>query len=155
ELAPLLAEVPAGERRAGVLLDLGSIVWSLGENDQGLELLDRALVEAESQALRARIHSRISLMAEDCDLGLEHGAAALALVAERSDALLYSFALHNVARWKLYAGRGADHGTIERGIRLQSQAAAWEVSAVPAYWARDFDDFEKAREQFVELLRAF
>ena len=94
-------------------------------------------------------------MAEDCDLGHEHGEAALALLDEQSDPLLYSFALHNVARWKLYAGRGADHEAIERGTRLQRHAAAWEVSAVPAYWARDFDDFETARRRFGELLRAF
>ena len=155
ELEPLVAALPAGERRAAVLLDLGSVVWSLGENDDGLDLLGRGLAEAESTGLRARIHSRISLMAEDCDLGLEHGEAALALLDEQSDPLLYSFALHNVARWKLYAGRGADHEAIERGIRLQRQAAAWEVSAVPAYWARDFDDFETARRRFGELLLAF
>ena len=155
ELEPLVATLPAGDRRAGILLDLGSVVWSLGENDDGLELLDQALAEAESPALQGPIHSRISLMAEDCDLGHEHGEAALALLDEQSDPLLYSFALHNVARWKLYAGRGADHEAIERGISLQRHAAAWEVSAVPAYWARDFDDFETARRRFGELLRAF
>ena len=155
ELEPLVAALPEGERRAAVLLDLGSVVWSLGENDGGLELLDQALAEAESTALRARVHSRISLMAEDCDVGYSHGEAALELLDERSDPLLYSFALHNVARWKLYAGRGADHEAIERGIRLQREAAAWEVSAVPAYWARDFDQFETARNRFAELLRAF
>ena len=155
ELEPLVAALPAGERRAEILLDLGSVVWSVGDNEEGLELLDQGLAEAESQALRARIHSRISLMAEDCDVGLEHGEAALALLDEQADPLLYSFALHNVARWKLYAGRGADHEAIDRGIRLQCQAAAWEVSAVPAYWARDFDDFETARRRFEELLSAF
>jgi DNA-binding CsgD family transcriptional regulator len=94
-------------------------------------------------------------MAEDCDLGLEHGKAALQLIDEQADPLLYSFALHNVARWKLYAGEGADHEAIERGIRLQREAAAWEMSAVPAYWARDFDDFETARNRFEQLLLAF
>src|SRR5439155_11931027 len=155
ELEPLVARLAAGERRAEALLDLGSIVWSQGENEAGLELLGQALAEAKSPSLCARIHSRISLMAEDCDLGLDHGEAALALLDEEADPLLYSFALHNVARWKLYAGRGADHEAIARGIRLQRTAAAWEVSAVPAYWARDFDDFRTARQRFEQLLRAF
>jgi DNA-binding CsgD family transcriptional regulator len=155
ELEPLSRTLPAGEQRASVLLDLGSVIWAQGGVDEGLELLSRALEEAESQGLRARIHSRISLLADDCDVGLEHAAAALALIDEGEDPLLYSFALHNVARWKLYAGRGADHDAIEHGIRLQRDAAAWEVSAVPAYWARDFDDFETARSRFEELLRVF
>ena len=155
ELAALIASLPAGERRAEALLDLGSVVWSQGENEDGLDILARALAEAESHGLRARIHSRISLMAEDCDLGLEHGKAALQLIDEQADPLLYSFALHNVARWKLYAGGGADHEAIERGIRLQREAAAWEMSAVPAYWARDFDDFETAKKRFEQLLLAF
>ena len=77
------------------------------------------------------------------------------LIDEQADPLLYSFALHNVARWKLYAGGGADHEAIERGIRLQREAAAWEMSAVPAYWARDFDDFETAKNRFEQLLLAF
>ncbi len=155
ELAALIASLPAGERRAEALLDLGSVVWSQGENEDGLDILARALAEAESHGLRARIHSRISLMAEDCDLGLEHGKAALQLIDEQADPLLYSFALHNVARWKLYAGEGADHEAIKRGIRLQREAAAWEMSAVPAYWARDFDDFETAKKRFEQLLLAF
>jgi DNA-binding NarL/FixJ family response regulator len=94
-------------------------------------------------------------MSDDCDVGLEHGEAALALLDEQADPLLYSFALHNVARQKLYAGAGADHEAIERGIRLQRAAASWEISAVPAYWARDFDQFDTAKERFEELLRAF
>jgi DNA-binding CsgD family transcriptional regulator len=155
QLQELVARLPDGERRAAVLLDLGSVVWSQGEGDAGLELLAQALTEAEEAPLLARIHSRISAMSEDCDVGLEHGEAALALLDERMDPLLYSFALHNVARWKLYAGRGADHEAIERGIRLQHAAASWEISAVPAYWARDFDQFDTARTRFEELLQAF
>ena len=155
ELESLVDSLAAGGSRAEVLLELGSVVWSQGESDAGLALLSRALSEADSPELQGRIHSRISLMAEDCDLGLEHAEAALALADEQRDPLLYSFALHNMARMKLYAGRGADHEAVERGMRLQQEAAAWEVSAVPAYWARDFDDFATARARFGELLRVF
>jgi DNA-binding CsgD family transcriptional regulator len=155
ELEALVVRLAPGEQRAEVLLELGSVVWSQGEGDAGLELFAQALAETDEAPLRARIHSRISAMSDDCDLGVEHGEAALALLDEQADPILYSFALHNVARWKLYAGRGADHEAIERGIRLQRAAAAWEVSAVPAYWARDFDDFDTARARFDELLRAF
>ena len=38
-------------------------------------------------------------------------------------------------------------------MQLQREAKAWEVSAVPAYWARDFDDFETAKGRFEDLLR--
>ena len=155
ELEPLAGTLPEGEQRAGVLLDLGSVVWAQGEVDEGIELLSRALAEAETSGLRARVHSRISLTADDCDLGLEHAEAALGLTDERADPLLYSFALHNVARWKLYARGEADHAAVEHGMRLQEEAAGWEVSAVPAYWARDFDDFDTARSRFEDLLRVF
>jgi DNA-binding NarL/FixJ family response regulator len=155
ELEALVDSLAAGERRADALLELGSVVWSQGEGDEGLAVLSRALAEAESPELQGRIHSRISLMADDCDLGLEHAEAALALADEEQDPLLYSFALHNMARMKLYAGRGADHEAVERGMQLQHETAAWEVSAVPAYWARDFDDFATARSRFHELLRVF
>jgi len=67
--------------------------------------------------------------------------------------VLYSFILHNVARLKLYSGRGADHEAIERGMRLQREAAAWDLSTVPAFWARDFDDFDTALRRFEELIR--
>ena len=155
ELEPLSRSLPRGELRANVLLDLGSVVWTQGDWQDGLELLSLALEDAEAPSIQARIHSRVSLMSEDCDLGLEHAAAALALIDEREDPVLYSFALHNEARWRLYANGVADHEAIEHGIRLQREAAAWEVSAVPAYWARDFDDFDTARSRFDDLLRVF
>jgi DNA-binding CsgD family transcriptional regulator len=155
ELERSLRSLSPGEQRAQVLLELGSVVWSQGEGDEGFALLAQALDEAETPSLRARIHSRTSALAEDCDIGLEHGEAALMLLDEDEQPLLYSFALHNVARWRLYAGRGADHDAVERGMRLQHEGAMWEASSVPAYWARDFDDFETARRQFEELIRAF
>jgi DNA-binding CsgD family transcriptional regulator len=155
ELEPLADALHAGEQRAGVLLDLGSVIWAQGDVDGGTALLAQALEEAESPSLRARIHSRTALMADDCDVGLEHAAAALSLIDERADPLLYSFALHNEARFRLYARGEADHDAIERGMRLQREAAAWEVSAVPAYWARDFDQFDAARSRFEDLLRVF
>ena len=104
--------------------------------------MSEALDEAESPSLRARIHSRMAAMAEDFDIGADHAEAALALIDEHEDPLLYSFALHNAARCKLFAGRGADHDAVERGIRLQREGAAWEVSVLPAYWALYFDDFD-------------
>jgi DNA-binding CsgD family transcriptional regulator len=155
ELERALRELPAGEERAQVLLELGSIVWTQGEGEESLAMLTQALSQARSRALRARIHSRISALAEDCDLSVEHGEAALALTDEESDPLLYSFALHNVALFKLYAGKGADFGALERGMRLQREAAAWEMSTVPAYWARNFDDFATARQRFEDMLRVF
>ncbi|HEY6398475.1 MAG TPA: AAA family ATPase [Solirubrobacteraceae bacterium] len=153
QLEQCLASVPSGEGRAQILLELGSVLWTQGEEGQGLALMSQALEDAESSALRARIHSRASAMAEDFDLGVEHAEAALALMDEREDPLLYSFALHNAARCKLFAGRGADHAAVQRGMHLQHEAAAWEVSVLPAYWALYFDDFDTARARFEELIR--
>jgi DNA-binding NarL/FixJ family response regulator len=155
ELEGLEDDVPSGEQRAEILLELGSVLWAQGEGERGLSLIRDALAEATSRPLQARIHSRISLLAEDCDLGQQHGAAAVDLLDVDDDPLAYSFALHNLARWKLYAGGGADHDAIERGMQLQREAKAWEVSAVPAYWARDFDDFDRAEARFADLLRVF
>jgi DNA-binding CsgD family transcriptional regulator len=155
ELERWPAKLPPGDDRARVLLELGSICSVQGEGEPGRTLQLQALSEARARGLRARIHARIASEADDCDVAVEHGEAALALLDERDDPQLYSFALHNVALFKLYAGRGADHAAIERGMRLQRQAAAWEASTVPAFWARNLDDLGTARSRFEDLLRAF
>lgn len=146
--------LPAGEDRARVLLELGSVLWVQGESDAAMALMAQALQEATSTALRARIHSRISSQSDDADVAVEHGEAALALLDEHEDPVLYGFALHNVALHKLYAGHGADHAAVEKGMLLQRDLAAWEMSTVPAFWARNFDDFDTARQRFEGILRA-
>ena len=155
ELEASRRSLPPGEERARILLELGSVIWTQGQGDEGIALLAQALDEAETASVRARIHTRISALADDCELSVTHGEAALALLDKRDDPLLYSFALHNVALFKLYAGRGADHAAIEEGMRLQQEAAAWEMSTVPAYWARNLDDFDTARQRFENILRVF
>jgi DNA-binding CsgD family transcriptional regulator len=155
ELERSLAALPAGEERARVLLELGSLRWVQGESELALALMSRALGEAATPALRAKIHSRIASQSDDADTAVEHGEAALALLDEQSDPILYCFALHNLALFKLYSGRGADHAAIEKGMALQRDLAAWEMSTVPAFWARNFDDFGTARQRFEDILRAF
>ena len=130
------SSLPPGEERARVLLELGSVLWVQNESRQAFALMLQALGEARTASLRARIHSRISAQSDDADVAVEHGEAALALLDEREDQVLYSFALHNLALFKLYSGRGADHAAIERGMLLQRDVAAWEMSTVPAFWAR-------------------
>jgi DNA-binding CsgD family transcriptional regulator len=155
ELERSLDSLPPGEDRARVLLELGSVLWVQGEFSQSTVLMSQALGEARSRPLRAKIHSRIASQAADADVAVEHGEAALALLDETEDPVLYCFALHNLALFKLYSGGGADHAAIERGMRLQRDLAAWEMSTVPAFWARNFDDFTTARERFEDILRAF
>ncbi len=155
ELEGLLTALPAGEGRAEVLLELGSMRWIQGEAEAGRELMIQALGDAETLGLRARIHVRIASGADDADLTLEHGEAALALLDAKKDPQLYSFALHTVALFKLYAGRGADHAAIEKGMQLQREAFGWDVSPVPAFWARNFDDFATARQRFEDLIQVF
>jgi len=153
ELERSLQSLPAGEERAQVLLELASVLWNQAESKDALATIAQALTEAVSPSLRAQIHSRVSWITEDVALGLEHAEAALALMSETDDPALYSFILHNVARLKLYSGRGADHEAIDRGMRLQHAAAAWELSMVPAFWARDFDDFDTSLRRFEELFQ--
>ena len=155
ELERSLAALPPGEERARVLLELGSMMWVQEEGDEGLALMSRALGEAATPALRARIHSRIASQSDDADVCVAHGEAALALLDEHEDPILYCFALHNLALFKFYSGRGADHVAIEKGMLLQRDLAAWEMSTVPAFWARNFDDFGTARRRFEDILRAF
>ena len=154
-LEQVLPQAGPGEGRARVLLELGSVLWTQGVGDEGLRLMMQALDQELSRPLRARIHSRISALADDIDVSVQHGEAALALLDMDEDPQAYSFALHNVALFRLYAGLGADHEAIELGMRLQHDAAAWEMSTVPAYWARNFDDFDTARERFEQIIRAF
>jgi DNA-binding CsgD family transcriptional regulator len=155
ELERSLASLPAGEDRARVLLELGSMLWVQGEAEDGLALMSRALGEARTRTLLAKIHTRISAQADDADISVEHGEKALALLDEDEDPILYCFALHNLALFKLYAGRGADRAAIEKGMALQRDLAAWEMSTVPAFWARNFDDFDTAKRRFEDILRAF
>jgi DNA-binding CsgD family transcriptional regulator len=153
ELERCLRSLPAGEDRAKVLLELASVSWNQQGGDAALTMISQALDEAVTPSLRAQIHSRGSWITEDIDQGLEHAEAALALTNVQEDPVLYSFILHNVARLKYYSGRGADHAAIDRGMRLQREAAAWDLSVVPAFWARDFDDFDTAIRRFEELVR--
>jgi DNA-binding CsgD family transcriptional regulator len=153
ELEQTLGTLPGGEDRARVLLELGSVLWVQGEGGTGLAQMTQALAEAQTPELRARIHSRISAESDDADIAVEHGEAALALLDEKEDPQLYSFALHNLALFRLYAGKGADHEAIERGMLLQREVAAWEMSTVPAFWARNFDDFATATRRFEDILR--
>jgi len=149
------SSLPPGEDRARVLLELGSVLWVQNESRRAFALMLQALGEARTASLRARIHSRISSQCDDADVAVEHGEAALALLDEGEDPVLYSFALHNLALFKLYSGRGADHAAIEKGMLLQRDVAAWEMSTVPAFWARNFDDFDTARDRFEGILRVF
>ena len=152
ELEALLAKVPAGDERAQIMLELGSIRWVQGEADAGRELMRAALEQAQTPGLRARIHARLSAGADDADLTLEHAEAALALLNEHDDPELYSFTLHMATLFRLYAGHGADHAAIEKGMRMQRAATGWDVSPVPAFWARNFDDFDTARERFESVI---
>ncbi len=154
ELERLLASLPPGDDRAQVLLGLGSMRWVQGEADAGLKLMEQALADATTPALQAGIHTRIASGADDADLSVKHGEAALALMDENADPQLYSYALLIVALFTLHSGRGADHAAVEKGMRLQRQAAGWVTSPVPAFWARNFDDFAVARQRLEDLIGA-
>jgi DNA-binding CsgD family transcriptional regulator/predicted negative regulator of RcsB-dependent stress response len=155
ELEQAFAELQPGEARAQVLLELGSVLWNQGDAEGCRTLLRQALDEADDSALQARIHTRISSMSDDFEVAAEHAEAALGLIDPRKDPLVYSFALHNLARAKFYAGRGADHEAMEKGMLLQREEAGWEISTAPAFWARDFDDFHTAIDRFEDMLRVF
>ena len=154
ELELLLASLPPGDDRAQVLLGLGSMRWVQGEADVGLDLMEQALADTENPALRAQIHTRIASGSDDADVAVEHAGAALALMDEDADPQLYSYALLVVALFKLHSGRGADHAAVEKGMRLQREAAGWVMSPVPAFWARNFDDFGAARQRLEDLIAA-
>ena len=150
----MLATLPPGDDRAQVLLGLGSMRWVQGDADAGLELMEQALADAGTTGLRASIHTRIASGSDDADVAVEHGEAALALMDENADPQLFSYALLIVALFKLHSGRGADHAAVEKGMRLQQEAAGWVMSPVPAFWARNFDDFGTARHRLEDLIEA-
>ncbi len=155
ELQHALRELPQGEARAEVLLELGSVLWNQGEGDAASTLFQQALDEATSSALLARIHTRISSMTDNFEIAAAHARMALRLTDEREEPLVYSYALHNLARATFYAGQGADHDAMAKGTLLQRAGTGWEISTTPAYWARDFDDFETALSVFEDSLRVF
>jgi DNA-binding CsgD family transcriptional regulator len=155
ELEQSLKSLPEGEERARVLLEIGTMRWIQGDGDAGRTLMLEGLGQARTESLRARIHSRIASGADDADLALEHGEAALALLDESENPQLYSYCLHMVALFRLYSGGGADHDAIERGMRLQREIAGFDMSPVGAFWARNFDDFGTARQRLEGLIQAF
>jgi len=152
ELEGLVTILASGDERAQVLLELGSMRWVQGEAEPGRELMTQALREARTPHLLARIHARIASGADDADVTVEHGEAALALLDEQEDPQLYSFVLLILTLFKLHAGQGADHASIEKGLRLQREAVGWDVSPAPAFWARNFDDFDTARTRLEGLI---
>jgi DNA-binding CsgD family transcriptional regulator len=154
ELESVLASLPPGDDRAQVLLGLGTMRWVLGEADAGLKVMEQALGEAQTPALRASIHTRIASGSDDADIAVKHGQAALGLMDEKADPHLYSYALLVVAMFRLHSGGAADHAAIEKGMRLQQEAAGWVMSPVPAFWARNFDDFDTARQRLADLIEA-
>ena len=107
ELERSLAALPAGGDRARVLLELGSIQWVQGESDLGIAHMLAALQEADTESLRARIHSRIAAQSDDADIAVEHGEAALALISEADDpaSLLFRLAQRSPVPAVLGAGR--------------------------------------------------
>jgi DNA-binding CsgD family transcriptional regulator len=155
ELEALVGSLPPGDERAQVLLGLGTMRWVQGEADIGRDLMLQGLAEAQTAALQARIHARIASGSDDADVGVEHGEAALALLDEKENPQQYSYTLCTVAMFKLHAGLGADHAAIEQAMRLQRTAAGWVRSPVPAFWARNFDDFVTARQRLEDLIGAF
>jgi DNA-binding CsgD family transcriptional regulator len=156
ELEALLGSLPPGDDRAQVLLGLGTMRWVQGDADVGRELMLQALAQTRTAALRARIHARIASGSDDADVGVEHGEAALALLDENANPEQYSYTLCTVAMFKLHAGLGADHAAIEKAMRLQRGASGgWVRSPVPAFWARNFDDFDTARRRMEDLIGAF
>jgi DNA-binding CsgD family transcriptional regulator len=154
-LETMLDQVSPGDDRAEVLLGLGTMRWIQGEAEAGRQVMMRALAEARNPALKARIHARIASGADDADIGVEHGQAALALLDEHEDPEQYSFTLCTLTLFKMHAGFGADHAAIEKAMRLQQAATGWVRSPVPAFWAKYFDDFDTARQRLHELLRSF
>src|SRR5207237_8410700 len=80
--------------------------------------------------------------------------AGLDPLAEAEGPFLYGCALHNMALSKLSAGGGADPAAARRGMELERDIASWEMSTVPAFWARNLDQLELASTRF-EDLRAF
>ncbi len=156
ELERSLASLPAGEDRARVLLELGSLLWVQGESEQGLALhVPGARRGADPGAARQDPFPDLGAGRRRRHLrGARRGGAWRCWTSTRTR-ILYCFALHNLALFKLYAGHGADHAAIEKGMALQRDVAAWEMSTVPAFWARNFDDFDTARKRFEDILRAF
>ena len=155
ELEAMLDSLPPGDERAQVLLGLGTMRWVQGEADAGRELMLQALAQTDTPPLRALIHARIASGSDDAEIGVEHGQAALALIDENASPEQYSYTLCTVAMFKLHAGFGADHAAVEKAMRLQRTAAGWVRSPVPAFWARNFDDFDTARQRLADLVRAF
>lgn len=120
-LRQLLLELPHGERRAEVLLQLASI-----HPDDRVEmtaLCERALEEAgENARLRARIHEQLATawhLRGHLDNALLHARTGLELAERTGDASLFVGLVSSIA-WHETWGRAVTPGLLERGVEVET-----------------------------------
>ncbi len=158
ELRDLVADLPAGNLRARVLLMLGDVLyWRSGEG-AALEVEERAVADATDLQLLARCHAMIAMHAgtRDVPRALEAAERALAYLAEvpEADSALVALALSARVRAQLFAGDGLDREAAERALALEQAAPPAVVDTRMNFklgqWLRYVDDLDGARLRLAE-----
>jgi DNA-binding CsgD family transcriptional regulator len=133
-----LVDCPPGDMRAELLLARQNLAWVEGDSSSAFEATMEAVATATDRCVRARAHLAVVWSDESNPLrGLEHLEAALRLLDEGTEPLLYSTALMHHAYVRLIAGLGRDDEAVRRGREIEAAAAGpgwWERSPVPIIW---------------------
>jgi DNA-binding CsgD family transcriptional regulator len=123
-LDPLLAELPAGPMRAGVLLQLARLHEA--EAVVALELCEQAIAEAgPADANAAAAHqllAEMSMLSGNVPNALEHARLAAATAEKAGDWALLIESLGTLCHYQTYTGT-VEAGLLERAVELEREHA--------------------------------
>lgn len=132
------------ELRGEMLLRIAIACREQDRLEAGYQALLDGLAVARGRELRARLHKEaVWLTDHDPARSISHCDAALELVDESMNPVLYSTILLHRAYLRLISGLGPDDEAVARGSRLQ--APGRDSSPVPLAWPVLKDDFEAGR----------
>ncbi|HWO12719.1 MAG TPA: AAA family ATPase, partial [Polyangiaceae bacterium] len=159
-LEPLLAELPAGPMRAGVLLQLARLHES--EATRALSLCEQAIAEAGPADARAaaahQLAAEMSMLSGNIPAALDHARRACTIAESTDDRSLLIESLGTLCHYQTYTGTVED-GLLERAVELERS----QVRASNNYSPREImglrlmyaDRLDEARALLEEsLLRA-
>jgi class 3 adenylate cyclase len=150
-LAEVAAATSIRSLHAEALFLRGDIAWISGEQRKAVELLERALAEAQGdRGLAAKIYPKLVNFTVNHDpaRGIEHSDAALKLLSPEHDSAAIAHVLFDRLWAGIRLGRGEEEGVFERWQELEATAGPEAPkSPIPLIYFWSVDDFEAARER--------
>jgi len=145
------AAISASSLHAEALFLLGDIAWISGRNREAVELLERALGQAQGDhELAARIYPKLVnfTVSHDPARAIEHADSAMELLSPERDAAALGYVLFDRLWAGIRLGHGEEEGLFQRWRELEARAGPEAPkSPIPLIYFWSVDDFEAARER--------